>query len=307
MLAIGEILVDFISDEEYDLLAESHAFHMYLGGQVTNLAFNGALLGGNISLVAKVGDDHFGKFLRHRLQDVGVQTTHLQTTRRTPTTLTMVSRSSNSPDFTVYRGADAQMVPDDLPLELLHQASLVHTSAFALSCEPSSSTILNFITQAHEAGSLVSFDPNYHPRLWALDEEPLAVFARLCPYVFLSKPSLDDCARLFGPGLAPEAYAARFLDLGIKHVVLTLGSGGALLASLAGMTYYKVSQVQVVDVTGAGDAFWAAMLMAVLDGYAVEEAVRAGMALAAIKIQQVGPLAQRLDRNALYAQIGLQK
>jgi sugar/nucleoside kinase (ribokinase family) len=307
MLAIGEILVDFISDEEYSLLAESPAFHMYLGGQVTNLAFNGALLGGNIALVAKVGDDHFGKFLRQRLQNVGVQTTYLRTTQQVPTTLTVVSRSSTSPDFTVYRGADSQMVPEEMPFELLPQTSLVHTSAFALSREPSSATILSFIMQAHEAGALVSFDPNYHPRLWALDEEPLAVFSRLCPYVFLSKPSLDDCTRLFGPGLAPEAYAARFLELGIKHAVLTLGSGGALLANAAGMTYYKVNQVQVVDVTGAGDAFWAAMLMAVLDGYAIEEAVKVGLALASIKIQQVGPLAKRLDRHALYVEIGLQK
>jgi fructokinase len=102
----------------------------------------------------------------------------------------VVTRQSATPDFAVYRGANAEMVPGDMPLALLPVTSLVHTSAFALSREPSCSTVLDFVKQAHEAGCLISFDPNYHPRLWEMHDDPASVFARVCRYVKF--PRMND-------------------------------------------------------------------------------------------------------------------
>ena len=305
VLSIGEALIDLISDTERGSLGEARSFHMYPGGQATNVALNVARLGASAVLVARVGDDAFGSFLRHHLETAGVGTAYLHTTPQTPTTLVVVTRHSATPDFAVYRGADAEMVPGDMPLSLLPRTSLVHTSAFALSREPSCSTVLDFVKQAHETGCLISFDPNYHPRLWEMRDDPASIFARICPYVSLTKPSLDDCIRLFGAGQTPETYAAHFLAWGVRQVVLTMGSAGILLANATGTSYYPTQQVEVVDATGAGDSFWAGLLLATLDGYAMPEAIRAAQAVAAIKVQQVGPLSQTIDRAALYARIGL--
>jgi len=307
VLAIGETLIDLISDTEQGSLLDSRAFLMYPGGEAANVALNVARLGGSAALVARVGDDSFAAFLRHHLVAAGVNTSYLCTTPSTPTTLVVVTRHRTTPDFAVYRGADAQMLPDDMPLSLLSTTSLVHTSAFALSREPSRSTVLDFMVQAHNAGCLISFDPNYHPRLWEMNYDPLSVFKNIYPYVSLTKPSLDDCTRLFGAGQTPEVYASHFLELGAKNVVLTLGNAGVLLANAEGTSYHSASQVEVVDVTGAGDSFWAGMLLATLDGYSVSNAVRVGQAVAAIKIQQVGPLSQMIDRNTLYTQLGLER
>ena len=307
ILSIGETLIDLISDTEQGSLDEARSFRMYPGGQATNVALNLVRLGASAVLVARVGDDSFGSYLRRHLEVAGVGTAYLHTTRQTLTTLVVVTRQSGTPDFVVYRGADAEMVPDDMPLALLPRTSLVHTSAFALSREPSCSTVLDFVKQAHEAGCLISFDPNYHPRLWEMQDGPASIFARICPYVSLVKPSLDDCTRLFGGGQTPEAYAAHFLAWGVQHVVLTMGSAGVLLVNAEGTSYYSTRQREVVDVTGAGDSFWAGLLVAIQDGYAMPEAIYAAQAVAAIKVQQVGPLSQTIDRAALYAHIGLQK
>lgn len=307
VLAIGETLIDLISEAEHASLLEVRSFCMYAGGQATNVALNVTALGGSAALVARVGDDTFGVFLRHHLVAAGVQTDYVHTTPHTPTTLVVVTRNRTSPDFTVYRGADAMIKPDDMPLSLLSRAAIVHTSAFALSREPSRSTVLKFVEQAYADGTPVSFDPNYHQRLWDLAEKPLSIFARICPYVWLTKPSLDDCQRLFGAGLTPEAYARRFLELGAQHVVLTMGSEGVLLVDASGMTFQAASPVEVVDITGAGDSFWAGLLLAARDGYALSDAIRVGLAVAAMKIQQVGPLTQKIDRAALYQQLGLKQ
>ncbi len=307
VLSIGETLIDLISDAEQGSLGEARSFHLYPGGQAANVALNVARLGGSAALVARVGDDPFGSYLRQHLEAAGVETAYIRTTPQTPTTLVVVTRHSTKPDFVVYRGADAQMVPGDMPLALLSETTLVHTSAFALSREPSCSTVLDFVKQAHEAGCLISFDPNYHPRLWDMHDNPASIFARICPCVNLTKPSLDDCIRLFGPGQPPEVYAAQFLAWGAQQVVLTMSSAGVLLANAAGTSYYPTHEVEVVDVTGAGDSFWAGLLLATLDGYAMPEAIRAAQAVAAIKVQQVGPLSQMIDREALYTRLGLQK
>jgi fructokinase len=307
VLSIGEALIDLISDSEQGSLGEARSFHMYPGGQVTNVALNVAHLGASAVLVARVGDDPLGSYLRRHLEMAGVGTAYLRTTPQTPTTLVVVTRHSTTPDFAAYRGADAQMVPDDMPLSLLTRTSLVHTSAFALSREPSCSTVLEFVKQAHKAGCLISFDPNYHPRIWEMPDDPASIFARMCPYVSLTKPSLDDCIRLFGAGQTPETYAAHFLAWGAQQVVLTMGSAGVLLANAEGISYYPTHRVEVVDVTGAGDSFWAGLLLATLDGYGMPEAIRMAQAVAAIKVQQVGPLSRMIDRVALYARIGLQK
>jgi fructokinase len=228
---------------------------MYPGGEVTNVALNVAYLGGTAAVVSRVGDDAFGLFLRHHLVTAGVETTYVCTTLHVPTTLVVVTRQTAMPDFAVYRGADAELLPGDMPFNLLHSTSLVHTSAFALSREPTRSTIVGFVEQAHAAGCLISFDPNYHPHLWEMSANPMPVFEKICAHVFLAKPSLDDCVRLFGVGKSPEAYAAQFLNLGVQQVVLTMGPAGVLLVNAEGSTYFPTPPVEVVDVTGAGDSF----------------------------------------------------
>lgn len=305
VLAVGEALVDLISDTEHHSLIDARIFILYPGGEVANVASNVAHLGGSSAIVTRVGDDSFGLFLRNHLTAAGVETSYVHTTLHTPTTLTIVARHTATPDFIVYRGADACLVPADMPESLLDHTALVHTSAFSLSREPARSTILAFVEKAHASGCLVSFDPNYHPRLWDMHEQPLAVFKQICPCVSIIKPSLDDCERLFGAGLAAETYAARFLELGVQQVVLTMGETGVLLVNAEGTRYFPNNPVYVVDVTGAGDSFWSGLLLATLDGCAMEDAIRVAQAVAEIKLQQVGPLSIAIDRHALYARLGI--
>jgi fructokinase len=84
-----------------------------------------------------------------------------------------------------------------------------------------------------------------------------------------------------------------------------MGSSGVLLANAKGTSYHAANPVEVVDVTGAGDAFWAGLVLATLDGYPLPEAIRVAQAVTEIKLQQVGPLSHKLDRTELYSKLGL--
>jgi fructokinase len=305
IMTVGEALIDFISGAEQASVTYPHRFSMYPGGAAANVAMNSARLGASVSFVGSVGDDSFGVFLYHHLADAGVDTSYMRVIKQAPTTLAVVGRHNPTPDFVIYRGADAQLRQADMPDDILHSIDHLHVSAFALSCEPASSTVLNFLKKAHHAGCRISFDPNYHPRLWHIAADPLTVLKKVCPYAFVAKPSLDDCTRLFGSGQTPEAYASHFLALGVRHVVLTMGANGALLADQQGTTYFPTNKIEIADVTGAGDSFWSGMLVALLDGYTLPNAVRVGQAVAAIKLQHVGPLSTNIDRFALYQSLDL--
>jgi len=306
VLSVGEVLIDFISDGQQNSLMGAQHFTMHAGGAVTNVALNVARLGGSSALVACTGEDVLGAFLRQQLKQAGVIMKHLHTTPHASTTLAIVTRNDATPDFVVYRGADMSLNPSHMPFSLLSHISLVHTSAFALSREPLSSTIVEFVKQAHAAQCMVTFDPNYHPRIWGLSIEPAAIFAQLCPFVTVVKPSLDDCIRLFGPAQTPESYAIRFLAWGAQKVVLTMGANGVLLATSEGTTYFPTQRIEVADVTGAGDSFWAGLSMAMLDGHAIEDAICVAQAVATKKLQQLGPLSHTIDRKALYRELSLE-
>jgi fructokinase len=181
---------------------------------------------------------------------------------------------------------------------------VVHTSAFALSREPARSTILRALEIARQNDCLVTLDPNYHPSIWPDLADIQSVLIEAYQWVNVTKPSLDDCQRLFGPGSSPVAYAERFLNWGAEIVALTMGGEGVLLATSDGAFHHiKPSDARVADVTGAGDAFWAGLLVALLDGYPPPEAACFGQIVAETKIRTVGPVSQMPTRASLYRQL----
>ena len=110
-IAIGEALVDLISDQIVPALNQAEQFQRFLGGEAANVAFNMTLLGGQAALVACVGEDGFGNYIRQQLDEAGVATEYVGVTSQAPTTVAVNARQTATPDFIIYRGADAQFSP----------------------------------------------------------------------------------------------------------------------------------------------------------------------------------------------------
>ena len=304
VLAVGEIVVDLISCHKVASLADARQFSRFLGGQVTNVALNVNRLGGSAAVVACVGDDGFGAFVREQLSSSGVSDDYLQVTSLAPTTTVIPSRQTETPDFIAHRGSDAFIAFTPTIEDLIPRARIVHTSAFAMSREPARTTILAALEMAKSVGCRITLDPNYHPRIWPdLDNLP-EVLAATCRLVDVVKPSMDDCVRLLVAGRTALEYAECFLEWGAAMVALTMGSDGVIVATTQGSAFHiQPEKVQVMDVTGAGDAFWGGLLVALLDGLSPEDAACVGQMVAEIKIRTVGPLPGLLDRTALYREL----
>jgi ribokinase len=109
-------------------------------------------------------------------------------------------------------------------------------------------------------------------------------------------------------GLAPEAPAdeaglcAALLDRGAGAVVMTLGARGALMADAGGVTHVDAVAADVVDTTGAGDAFCGTLAAGLAQGRTREDAVRRAVCAGALACNRLGvvpslPLIDRLERE----------
>ncbi len=305
VLTIGEMVVDFISAEKTDTLSNASTFRRYLGGSPANIAVYVSKLGGASAVIAKTGIGAFGQFLKGELQRHGVTTDYLLMDHRTHTTVIFVSSTAATPDFEEFRSGDYLLRPEEVSEEAISRTKVVHASTFALSREPCRSAVIWAFSKAREMGKTVSLDPNYSRRVWPDQKEARRVIRDAYRYVNVTKPSADDAGRIFGPDHEPEQYVEMFHDLGAETVVFTMGEEGNLISEYGKVTAHVPTRpVEVVDATGAGDAFWAGFLISTLDGNPVERSVLFAREIVERKLTTKGPLPADIDRAEIYRSLG---
>ncbi len=303
LLAVGETLIDFISEEKAESLREAYTFRKVQGGSPANIAVNVSKLGGTSAVISKTGIGSFGQFLKAELQRAGVITDYIVMDHLVHTSVIFISRTEGTPDFEAFRAGDYQLEPEEVHSESVKRAKVVHASTFALSRSPCREAVEKAFSLAEEHGKIVSLDPNYSRQIWPNYREAMEVLERMLGYATIVKPSLDDASRIFGPDEDPEAYVQRFHELGPPIVVLTMGANGILLSEQGEMIYIPARDVEVVDATGAGDSFWAGFLTALLDGNSLERSVLFAREVVERKLATVGPLPDAMDRGGIYSRI----
>lgn len=290
IICVGETLIDFIGTQVEAPIKETKDYHRYLGGSPTNVAMNLARLGCNVTMVATVGADGFGDYILKRLQETDMETAHIAERKDLPTTVIFVNRTQHTPEFIAMRGADAEIVPSQIPDTLLSSAKIFHTTCFALSKEPARTTILEKATKAHSLGCQLSIDINYSEKIWPETSEAKKALASYVSHGAMVKVSQDDMDRLFGNGITHDEIFEQLHDWGASKVCLTLGKNGAKLSE-KGASILQLSALQVdkiMDATGAGDAFWSGFLFGILKQQPSEKCMATALKMAAIKLQNVG-------------------
>lgn len=297
IVCIGEALIDFIGEQRETPLSETKDYHRYLGGSPTNVAMNMARLGTKVHMVASIGKDGFGDYILHRLNEAEVGTTYIHETSEKPTSVIFVNRTVSTPEFIAYRGADTLISETQLPVELLKNAKIYHTTCFALSKNPARHTILEKAKEAYESGCQLSIDINYSEKIWPNTAAAKKAIETYCSYEPLVKVSQDDVDRLFGKGMNHNQVFELLHSLGAKLVCFTLGKDGAKLSEkekpVISLSALKVEKI--MDATGAGDAFWSGFLFAYLKGKNSEQCMEAALKMAAIKLQNVGRIPDYAD------------
>lgn len=285
LITVGELLVDMISND-YGGASEGGGYTRYFGGSPSNIAINVKKLGIRSQVASAVGRDSLGTFLVNELQSAGMNTSGVQRVDES-TSMVVITKSKETPVPIFYRGADSGLVYNDFVEQALIQSKIVHFSCWPISRVPSRDTVERVIEVAREHKLLIGFDPNYHPLIWQKGEDGVSYVKSIIPKVDILKPSEDDAERLFGPG-TPAEQVGRFLELGAKLVIMTLGKDGALVSNGRETLAFDTKATRIEDTTGAGDAFWSGFYAGVVKGYPLKEALELGLAVSAYKLKFTG-------------------
>ncbi|HWT73339.1 MAG TPA: sugar kinase [Mobilitalea sp.] len=289
LLTVGELLIDMIS-EGYDNNFESNDYHKFFGGSPANIAMNVKRLGINPLIASAVGEDGMGSFLISHLNNENINTNCIQQVDRS-TSMVLVTKSRNTPLPIFYRGADYYLDYSSEIDEAVKNSKVVHFSCWPISMRPARYTLERVIAEAKKNNCLVCFDPNYHPMIWQKGEDGVEYIKYIIGKVDIVKPSVDDAERLFGKD-THENQLEKFLKLGAGLVVMTLGSEGAIVSNGKETVRFSTMAKEVVDTTGAGDAFWSGFYTAIIKGYTIVEALKLGFAVCAYKLQYVGAVVE---------------
>ncbi|MCM8711576.1 sugar kinase [Clostridium sp. SYSU_GA19001] len=285
ILTVGEILIDMISADYGDNF-ECNTYNKFFGGSPANIAMNVKKLGINSLVASAVGKDGFGRFLINHLKQFNIDTGCIQQVDYS-TSMVVVTKSKATPIPIFYREADYYMEYTNELKEALKNSKIVHFSCWPISRTPVRNTILKVIEQARKNNMLVCFDPNYHPMIWQKGENGIEYVKSIVSKVDIVKPSEDDAERLFGKD-TNENQIEKFLKLGAKLVIMTLGKDGAIVSNGVETIKFNTLATEVADTTGAGDAFWSGFYASIIKGYTIKDALKLGFAVSAYKLKYTG-------------------
>jgi ribokinase len=244
------------------------------GGKGANQAAAAALLGASVTFLGRVGDDGFGEPLVRSLADKGVDTGLVQ---QIPGSSTGTAFITVTPDgenaITVAPGANRRLSADDVDAA---SESIEEAQVLVAQMEVPPEVVVRAVEVAARSGTraLLNLAPPF--------EVPRTLLEKLDPLVL----NEHEAAFLLGEGVegvdgALDA-APRLLSLGPRSVVVTVGEDGAVFSDGESMRHLAAPGVEVVDTTGAGDAFVGALAARLADdappGDAIAYAVRAGAA-----------------------------
>ena len=289
IFAIGELLVDMISDD-YDADNSCNKYSRYFGGSPANITMNIKRLGGNPIISASVGNDRLGEFLINNLKKNNINTEFINKVNNS-TSMVLVTKSKETPLPIFYRSADYNLEYNEDIGSILKNSKIVHFSCWPISQKKSRKVIEKVIEEARKNNVLIGFDPNYHEMIWEEGHDGIEYIKNLIGKLDIIKPSEVDAERIFGPD-TPENHVDKFIQCGAKLVIMTLGKDGAIVSNGTETIKFKTLATEVVDTTGAGDAFWGGFYTALTSNYPLKEALNIGFATSAFKLKNVGAIAE---------------
>ena len=286
----GDAVVDLIPDGETRYLKCP-------GGAPANVAVAISRLGGDTAFFGRAGQDPLGRFMKQTLTDEKVNTDDmlLDEAQRTSTVIVdLDDDGERSFTFMVKPSADQFFSIEDIPKFTYGQ--WMHSCSIALANEPSRSATLEAMQRMKSAGGYISFDPNLREEVWAEPSQIKEVVMSAVELADVVKFSEEELTFLTGT----ETLDSALDELNAapnKLIIVTLGARGALAVYNGERRVIEGTKVeQVIDTTGAGDAFVGGLLakLSQSDDWCswsqVEAAVHWGNACGALATTQKGAM-----------------
>lgn len=254
------------------------------GGCAANAATALAKLDMPVEVIGKVGVDPFGDFVISVLEERGIGTRGVKRDSQVGTSATMVMVDPDGERrFVHYIGANAALKIEDVDFELISSAALLHIGGSLVLPGIDGDPTAKLLKRAREAGVITCLDT-----VWDDTGRWMALLEPCLPHIDYFIPSLPEAQEITGID-DPELVARNLIDHGVGTVALKMGPDGCLVMtgdyeSLRLPAY----DVEVVDATGAGDAFAAGFITGIWQGWPLEKTARFASAVGGMCVTGVG-------------------
>lgn len=295
ILVVGSLVMDLIvSTEKFPNSGETvlgKSFRTASGGKGANQAVQMARLGADVTMVGRVGDDLFGKEMVASLNSAGVDTTYIQVDKVNPSAvgnivLEVAEGQKAKNRIIVVSGANMAIKPDDIAFlkDTIDNYDMVVLQ-------------LEIPMEINEIVARYAFDKGVPVMLNSAPSAPLKPELLSC-LTYIS-PNEHEAADLTGVTIRKEQKEVNMEDVkaaveslmkkGVKNVIITLGSSGAVVADNNEIVYRPcVDVVEVKDPTAAGDSFVGAFTTAVCAGLDHSQALEFANYTATLTVSRMG-------------------
>ena len=282
-------------------LSAGGALGMHVAGAESNVAVGVARLGHRVGWAGVIGADPHGEFIVRQLRSEGIAVQHREDASRSTGVMFLEQRTADVTRAFYYRAGSAgsTLGRDDVDAAFRSGARVLHLTGITAALSQEARRAVEYAAaRAAGEGLDVSLDVNYRSKLWSRDEAR-AVLTPLTRHATILIASDDElglvCGADAGNGAGPcaaddaeTAMAAELLDRGVREVVVKRGAAGAGVHTAGGRWDTPAVPVTSIDTVGAGDAFTAGYLSALLDGEDVAGRLQRGALAGAFAVSTAG-------------------
>jgi 2-dehydro-3-deoxygluconokinase len=293
-IALGESMWR-LSPPGQERLEQATKLDIHLGGAESNLSIALARLGKKVAWWSRLPENALGRHVANTLRAQQVDVSGVRWGEGRLGTYFVEFAPAPRATQVIYDRANSsasQMQPDDFDWNPLRDARWLHltgiTPALSDTCL---ATIRKAIQAARAANAQISFDLNYRAKLWKPEQAAAALdeLATQCTLVIAAKRDVETLFQISGE--TKEVVKRLHERWNQSTIVITDGGQGAGAYDGTAYHYEKAFQVPQPIRIGAGDAFDAGLLCALMDGKALPQALRYGHAVAALKLTIPGDIA----------------
>jgi sugar/nucleoside kinase (ribokinase family) len=254
-----------------------------VSGAAGTASIAAAKMGLKTLAVGGVGSDLMGDWVLQRLKNFGVDASCMQQQQGWKTSSSIVTtRRDGSRPALHMRGATADFYVDDIMINQVIDATVVHIGGVGLMRNMDQGRSAEVMQRAKENGCITTVD------IFAGSKDDMRAVAQVLPYTDYFMPSIEEAQAL--TGLADMAEMAdAFIRLGVKCCVFTLGGDGAYYHHADG-TKFKIPAfaIDVKCTCGCGDAFNSGFAVGLVKGFDPQTSVRFAQATSALNATGLG-------------------
>ncbi len=266
-------------------------FHKAAGGKGANQAVAAARAGSNVTFIASVGDDIFGREAVERFKKDGINVDHIKIDPDHPSGMALIlvdDKGENS--IAVASGANMSL--DEYDLKDAHDC-IKDSQVVLMQLETPIRTIEAAATMAEKAGKQIILNP--------APAQPLS--DNLLRKISILTPNESEAELLSGIKVENEDDAHRAAEVliqkGVRVVMITMGKRGVLLHTKTESKMIPAFEVTAVDTTAAGDTFNGSLAVAIAEGKSIEDAIKFASAAGAISVTRMGAQPSAPRRNEI--------